>query len=114
MATEISWEGYADLLSTSGSPTDLSDSLSGYRQALKLSMGAVDQIRIGLKMTRLAMKTRQPDLAKGTLKQLIERWPHDVAFYGLDTEFTRLTTGGEPIPVDVPALAPVSSPVTAP
>lgn len=114
MTTEISWEGYADLLSTSGSPADLSDSLSAYRQALKLSMGAVDQIRIGLKMARLAVKTRQPDLAKSTLKQLIERWPRDVTFYGLDTEFTRLTTGAEPAPVNVPALAPVNSPATAP
>lgn len=114
MTTEISWEGYADLLSTSVSPVDLSDSFSAYRQALKLSMGAVDQIRIGLKMARLAVKTRQPDLAKSTLKQLIERWPRDVTFYGLDTEFTRLTTGAEPAPVNVPALAPVSSPITTP
>ncbi len=124
MATEISWEGYADLLATSGSPADLNDSLAAYRQAMKLCFGAVDQIRIGLKMVRLAAKTRQPDVAKATLKQLAQRWPRDVTFYGLDTELTRLTTGGAPVPVNVPpsdstsapvpASTPVSEPATAP
>lgn len=121
-ATEISWEGYGDLLSASGSPVDIDESLGAYKQASKLCFGMVDQFRIGLKAARLAAKVNELATVRSTLKPLIQRWPREAAAYGLDTELTKLTTGGTSAsaPVNIPSATTTTTdsvpepPITAP
>lgn len=128
-ASEIIWEGYGDLLALQSSPANNDDILNAYRQALTLYMGAVDQIRVGLKIIRLHELNHKPELARAMLKQLMQRWPRDSAFYGLDAEVARVNTPPETltnssaIPVAVPVsptgtssapAAPAEPTVTAP
>lgn len=110
-ASEILWEGYGDLLSTSGSPADLDESVTAYRQSLNLSLGPIDQIRLGIKIAHLASKTSQPEAGRTVLKQLIERWPREATFHKLDTELARISPGYHP---DTSTTSPVSIPTTEP
>lgn len=112
-STEISWESYGDLIAHGGTMTDIEDSLSAYRQALLIAFGAVDQIRLALKMARLAPRSSQMEIVRTTLKKLIERWPREAAFYQLETELAKLSPGYQP-PTTTTASSTAAAPVPVP
>lgn len=108
--TEITWEGYADLLNAPGSKTDPEEIIDAYRHALRLYIGALDQIRVGIKIAHLYVGEEKKDDAVRQLKQLIARWPRDADFFGLETELASIS---HPIDTSAP-VSTTSSPVEPP
>ncbi len=83
--------------------------ITAYKQSMKFSLGAIDQIRVGLKLSAIYVQSDKRLLAQALLKQLMEKWPRESAFYGVDAEVARLSPNAL-LPADTPV--PTPSPTT--
>jgi uncharacterized protein (TIGR03790 family) len=105
-AGDYLWEGYGDLLSRENVSTYKDEIIAAYKQSMKLYFGAIDQIRIGIKLSKIYVQTDQKPLALAILKQLLTKWPREAAYHGVEQELSDLNR------IPLPNVPPEPAPMT--
>lgn len=115
--TRIGWEGYADILSDPRLIPPNAAVAQAYEKAFNMSTTVDDQMRNDIKAVQAYQNRFREKDARRLLQMMLNRYPNQAVYYGLQTTLRQLDANGviPPGGVAPSSLAPISkAPMIAP